>query len=112
MSNATGLAAGNTITSDDGEKTFVFESFITPTQTTIFVKDFLLRGVTTESTTGTFTVGETVTKGTGGDTTTAVIYSVQGAVLRFGPSTINGSGAEFADGDSITGSGGMLLRGR
>ena len=106
MSNATGLAAGNTITSDDGEKTFVFESFITPTQTTIFVKDFLLRGVTTESTTGTFTVGETVTKGTGSDTTTAVIYSVQGAVLRFGPSTINGSGAEFADGDNITGSGG------
>ena len=106
MSLATGLTAGNVIASDDSEKTFQFESFVTPAYTEYFVKDILLRGVTTESVTGTFTVGETITKGTGGDTTTAVVYNVTGTVLSLGPSTINGSGAEFADGDSITASGG------
>ena len=106
MSDATGLVAGNEITSDDSEKSFFFESFIVPDYTEYFVKDVLLRNVTTESVTGTFTVGETITKGTGGDTTTAVIYNVTGTILSLGPSTINGSGAEFADGDSITASGG------
>lgn len=106
MSDATGLVAGNEITSDDSEKSFFFESFIVPDYTEYFVKDILLRGVTTESVTGTFTVGETITKGTGSDTTTAVVYNVTGTILSLGPSTINGSGAEFADGDSITASGG------
>ena len=106
MSDATGLVAGNEITSDDSEKSFFFESFIVPDYTEYFVKDVLLRNVTTESVTGTFTVGETITKGTGSDTTTAVVYNVTGTILSLGPSTINGSGAEFADGDSITASGG------
>ena len=106
MSAATGLVAGNVIASDDNEKSFFFESFVVPSYTEIFVKDFLLRGVTTEAVTGTFTVGETVTKGTGGDTTTAVIYNVDLTVISLGPSTINGSGTEFGDGDSITASGG------
>ena len=106
MSDATGLVAGNEIASDDQEKFFTFESFVVPDYTEIFVKDFLLRNVTTESVTGTFTVGETITKGTGGDTTTAVIYNVDATILSLGPSTINGSGTEFADGDSITASGG------
>ena len=106
MSDATGLVSGNEIASDDQEKFFTFESFVVPDYTEIFVKDFLLRNVTTESVTGTFTVGETITKGTGGDTTTAVIYNVDTTILSLGPSTINGSGTEFADGDSITASGG------
>lgn len=106
MSTATGLVPGNVIVSDDNEKSFAFESFVVPSYTEIFVKDFLLRGVTVESITGTFTVGETITKGTGGDTTTAVVYNVDATVLSLGPSTINGSGAEFTDGDSITASGG------
>ena len=106
LSDANTLTQGNTIVSDDGEKSFVFESFVTPATTTIFVKDFLLRAITTESVTGTFTVGETITKGTGGDTTTAVVYDVNATIVRIGPSTINGSGAEFADGDNLTSSGG------
>ena len=106
MSAATGLVAGNVVTSDDSEKGFTFESFVVPEYTEYFVKDILLRGVTTESVTGTFTVGETITKGTGSDTTTAVVYNVTGTVISLGPSTINGSGAEFADGDAITASGG------
>ena len=106
MSDATGLVSGNEIASDDQEKFFTFESFVVPDYTEIFVKDFLIRGVTTESVTGTFTVGETITKGTGSDTTTAVIYNVDTTILSLGPSTINGSGTEFADGDSITASGG------
>tara|TARA_B100000902_G_scaffold394562_1_gene451147 strand:- start:49 stop:1494 length:1446 start_codon:yes stop_codon:yes gene_type:complete len=106
LSDANTLTQGNTIVSDDGEKSFVFESFVTPTVTTVFVKDFLLRATTLESITGTFTVGETITKGTGGDTTTAVVYDVDATIIRIGPSTINGSGAEFTDGDNITSSGG------
>jgi len=106
LSSTTGLTPGNIINSDDNEKSVVFESFATPDVTNIFVKDFLLRAVALESVTGTFTVGETITKGTGGDTTTAVVYSVDATIIRIGPSTINGSGAEFADGDNITSSGG------
>ena len=49
-------------------------------------------------------------KGTGGNATTAVVYGViagQGSVsIYIGPSTINGSGTEFADGDSFNSTGG------
>ena len=59
---------------------------------------------------GTFAVGDTLTKGTGGDTTTATVFAVTDNVnlmfVHVGPSTINGSGSEFADGDSVSGTGG------
>tara|TARA_B100000902_G_C27271529_1_gene896521 strand:- start:49 stop:1491 length:1443 start_codon:yes stop_codon:yes gene_type:complete len=105
MSSATGLTGGATITSDDSEKTMLFESFTVPDVTTWYVKVASIRQVTLESVTGTFAVGSTATKGTGGDTTTATVFGVVGTIIYIGPSTINGSGAEFADGDSVTAGG-------
>ena len=67
--------------------------------------------ITLESTSGTFVVGDTLTKGSGGDTTTATVFAVEtteggNVIVYVGPSTINGSGSEFADGDSVTATGG------
>lgn len=99
---------GQLITSSDGEKTLRFESVYIPELTTIFVKEVEIRDISTESFSGTFAVGDTLTKGTGGDTTTAVVFSVtsDGEFMGIGPSTINGSGTEFAEGDVITSSSG------
>ena len=98
-------------TSTDGESTFKFEDFYTPELTTIYVKEVAIRTVTFEETSNSFVVGDTITKGTGGNTTTAVVYSVpaaqEGAVtIYIGPSTLNGTGTEFAAGDTINGTGG------
>tara|TARA_B100000427_G_C15520064_1_gene599905 strand:- start:79 stop:1560 length:1482 start_codon:yes stop_codon:yes gene_type:complete len=104
------LFAGTKLTSTDGEKSFNFESFYVPPTTEIDVKSVAIRQVAVESVTGTFAVGETITKGTGGNTTTTILYGAligQGGVtLYVGPSTLNGSGSEFADGDSVTSTGG------
>ena len=100
--SAQGFSGGLQITSTDNESKFKFESVIIPAYVELFVKTFAIRQVTTESVTGTFSVGNTITKGSGSDTTTAVIYGIQGTILHIGPSTINGSGAEFAAGDSIS----------
>ena len=99
---AQGFSGGLQITSVDNESKFKFESVIIPDYVELFVKTFAIRQVTTESVTGTFSVGNTITKGSGSDTTTAVIYGINGTILHVGPSTINGSGAEFTDGDSIS----------
>ena len=106
-----GLTQGTTITSADSEKTAVFESFYTPAFTEITVKEVAIRLVTLESTSGTFVVGDTLTKGSGGDTTTATVFAVEtteggNVIVNVGPSTINGSGSEFAAGDSVTATGG------
>lgn len=114
MTSSSGFSANQLITTDDGEKSFRFESFRVPAVTTYHVKVVTLRPITVESVSGTFTVGSTLSTGTSPDDTTAVIYGVQdlstSAVLYVGPSTINGSGAEFADGDSvsITGASGTI----
>ncbi|MAG49278.1 hypothetical protein CMO86_06350 [Candidatus Woesearchaeota archaeon] len=100
------LNPGDLITTTDQEKTFKFESFYTPATTTVFVKAISIREVPVESVTGTFVVGNTISKGSGSDTTTAVVYGVNGTTLYIGPSTINGSGSEFAAGNSIGVSGG------
>jgi len=105
MSSTTGLVPGNIISSDDAEKSMVFESFDVPDVTTWYLKVASIRQVTLESVTGTFAVGSTATKGSGGDTTTATVFGVVGTIIYIGPSTINGSGAEFADGDSVTAGG-------
>ena len=101
-----GLTQGTTLTSSDGEKTAVFESYFTPAFTEITVKDVAIRLVTIESVSGTFAVGDTLTKGSGGDTTTATVFAVtdseSNVIVHVGPSTINGSGSEFADGDSVS----------
>lgn len=105
-----GLTPGSGITSADGEKTAKFESFYIPTFTEIDVKDISIRSITVESVSGTFAVGDTLTKGTSPDNTDALIYAVtggeSGTILHIGPSTINGGGTEFTDGDSVSTAGG------
>lgn len=99
--------AGTQFTSSDGEKKLKFESFYIPALTTIFVKEVGIRDISLESVSGTFNAGDTVTKGTGGDTTTAVLFTDESSgFVSFGPSTINGSGTEFAEGDTVTSSSG------
>ena len=105
-----GLASGTLLTSSDAESTARFESFYLPAFTEIDVRVRAIRAITLESVSGTFSVGETVVKGSGGNTATATIYAVsQGSgstIVYVGPSTLAGSGSEFADGDSLTASGG------
>jgi len=99
--------AGTQFTSSDGEKKLKFESFYIPALTTIFVKEIEIRDFALESVTGTFNAGDTITKGTGGDTTTAVLFSDEsGGFISIGPSTVNGSGTVFAEGDTVTSSSG------
>ena len=105
-----GLNVNQLLTSADGEKTAVFESFYIPPFTSIVVKNVAIRSIAVESVTGTFAVGNTISKGSGGNTSVATIFAVAsgsgGSTLYIGPSTLNGSGTEFTDGDSITASGG------
>ena len=100
------LNPGDMITTTDQEKTFKFESFFVPDFTEIFVKVFAIRAVPVEAVAGTFAAGNTISKGSGSDTTTALVYGVDGTTLHIGASTINGSGSEFAAGDSIGVTGG------
>ena len=101
-----GFNGGLQLTTDDLEKTFRFESFYVPAATSVYVKDVAIRSVAFESSTGTFVVGETLSTGAAPNDTTALIYAVTDGVLYIGPSTINGGGAEFGDGDSVTSTGG------
>ncbi len=93
-----GLTEGTSLTSTSGE------AF-----TEIVVKVRAIRALTLESTSGTFAVGETFSTGTAPNNTTATIYAAtEGSgtyTVYIGPSTINGSGAEFAAGDSVSSSG-------
>ena len=102
ISSNAGFQPGQQFTSTDGEKKFRFESFYIPTFTSVFVKDVAVRPITVESLSGTPAVGDTLTKGTGGNTTTATVYFYKNNIIYVGPSTINGSGSEFAAGDSVT----------
>ena len=105
-----GFTGGLSLTTDDGEKSFNFESYFVPEFTTIFVKEIGIRQITVESVTGSFVVGDTVTTGASPNDTTATLFAVntEGAlpVLYLGPSTINGTGAEFAEGDVLSTAGG------
>ena len=56
------FTGGQSITSSDGEKTLKFESLLTPAYTEVFVKSISIRAITVESLTGSFAVGETLTK--------------------------------------------------
>ena len=78
-----GLASGTLLTSSDAESTARFESFYLPAFTEIDVRVRAIRAITLESVSGTFSVGETVVKGSGGNTATATIYAVsQGSVYN------------------------------
>lgn len=103
---AGGFQGGLAIDSDDLEKSLIFESFYIPEYTSVFVKSVDIRQITVESVTGQFAIGETLSTGTSPNDTTAVIYDVVGSVLYIGPSTINGSGVEFAEGDTVSSTGG------
>ena len=104
-----GLNAGTLLTSTSGEETFKFVSFYLPAFTEVVVKVKAIRALTLESTSGTFAVGETFSTGTAPNATTATIFAAaEGSgtyTVYIGPSTINGSGAEFAAGDSVSSSG-------
>ena len=104
-----GLNAGTLLTSTSGEETFKFESFYLPAFTEVVVKVKAIRALTLESTSGTFAVGETFSTGTAPNATTATIFAAaEGSgtyTVYIGPSTINGSGAEVAAGDSVSSSG-------
>ena len=104
-----GLNSGTLLTSTSGEETFKFESFYLPAFTEVVVKVKAIRALTLESTSGTFAVGETFSTGTAPNATTATIFAAaEGSgsyTVYIGPSTINGSGAEFAAGDSVSSSG-------
>ena len=97
---------GATFTSSSGESTMKFESFFIPPTTDVYIKSVSIRDLSLEGVTGDFSLGDTITKGTGGDTTTAVIYAANGEFISIGPSTINGAGTEFTDGDDISSSSG------
>lgn len=103
---AAGFQGKQLISTEDGEKSFKFETFYKPQFTEIFVKSISIRAITLESVTGDFEVGDTISKGTSPDDTTAVVYEVnQGSgstILYIGPSTLNGAGTEFVASDGIT----------
>jgi hypothetical protein len=110
ITSAAGFQGGQLITTDSGEKSFRFETFYKPEYTEIFVKEEAIRAITVESVTGDFAVGDTITKGAGGDTSTATLFALNlgsgSTILYIGPSTLNGSGTEFTAGDSVSTAGG------
>ena len=91
------LSASNT-----SEKA-IFNRYVIPALTSIFVKSISIRTFTLTNHTGAMSVGDTITKGAGGDTTTCLVYEVyasgENMIVHVGPETINGSGTTFADGD-------------
>ncbi|WLW36868.1 tail fiber protein [Synechococcus phage S-8S29] len=99
---STTFPSGQQVTSGDGEKKLKIESHITPLQTEIFLKKVGTRAITLESITGTFDVGDTISKGASPDIASALIYGVNGNVIYIGTTTLTGSATEFAAGDGIT----------
>ena len=81
----------------------IFNRYVIPSLTSIFVKSISIRTFTLTNTTGAMSVGDTITKGAGGDTTTCLVYEVyqsgENMIVHVGPETINGNGTTFADGD-------------
>ena len=65
-----GLAAGTLLTSTDGESTANFESFVVPEYVEVDVRDRAIRTIAVESVSGTFVVGDVITKGTSPNTST------------------------------------------
>ena len=99
----TGASAGALIQDPVGTNKAYFNRYIVPALTTIFVKTISVRTFTVGNHTGAFSVGDTITKGAGGDTTTCLVYEVytsgENKIVHVGPETVNGNGTSFADGD-------------
>lgn len=86
----------------------VFNRYIVPDFTSIFVKNISIRSFSCNQVSGAISVGDTLTKGTGGDTTTCLVYEISvdpgnadNRIIQVGPETVNGSGSTFADGDIV-----------
>lgn len=95
------FTAGQLITSDDGEKSFRWESYYVPPTTDFYVKKTTLTTFTLENQTGEYSIGETVDNGSG---VSAVIFDIipgsfGGSTLFLGPRT----GGTLAEGDTLTG---------
>lgn len=101
-----GATPGSQLLAVDATSTAKFNRYVIPATTTIFVKDVLLKRITLGSVSGVIGLGDTLTKGAGSDTTTALIFetfiSGSDTVAVVGPETVNGSGTAFADGDILT----------
>lgn len=99
-----GAAAGSQILSaTNTSESAIFNRYVIPALTSIFVKNISIRTFTLTNHTGAMSVGDTITKGAGGDTTTCLVYEVyqsgENMIVHVGPETVNGSGTTFADGD-------------
>ena len=110
FTTSTPISPGDTITSTDAEKKAKFHGFYIPEFTTINVKTEDLTIITTEGQSGDFNLGDTITKGSSPNTTTAVLYdtytSGSNRILIVGPRTLNGTGTEFAAADALASSSG------
>lgn len=106
MTSNTDISVGQLINTTDLEKSFKFESFYAPTLTTKFVKAISVREIPLESVTGTFVIGDTLTKGTSPNTATATVFGIDEDTIIIGATTLAGTGTEFVAGDSVTGTGG------
>ncbi len=110
FTTSTPISPGDTITSADAEKKAKFHGLYIPEFTTVNVKAIDLTIITTESQSGDFNLGDTITKGSAPNTTTAVLYDtyVSGSnrILIVGPRTLNGTGTEFAAADALASSSG------
>lgn len=104
------LEAGEVITSFDSEKSAIFESYVVPDLTTIYVKEETLHRLTLTGVSGTIEVGETITAGASPDTATATVFDVYTisnlTYVWIGPETLAGAGTNIAAGDPVTFSGG------
>ena len=99
-----GATAGAQILSaTNTSESAIFNRYVIPSLTSIFVKSISIRTFTLTNTTGAMSVGDTITKGAGGDTTTCLVYEVyqsgENMIVHVGPETVNGNGTTFADGD-------------
>ena len=93
---------GQLITMNDGETTFKWESYYVPPTTDFYVKKESVITLSMENQTSDFTIGETVTGGTGNGT--AVVVDViagsgGGSTLYIGAIT----GTTFVEGETLTG---------
>ena len=93
---------GQLVTMNDGETTFKWESYYIPPTTDFYVKKESVITLSMENQTSDFTIGETVTGGTGGGTATVVDViagSGGGSTLYIGTIT----GTTFVEGETLTG---------
>ena len=101
-----GATPGSLLLSADGVSSAKFNKYIIPATTTVFVKDVNVKRLTFASSSGTIAVGDTLTKGTGSDTTTALVFEVftdgGNTIVVIGPETVAQNSSNFADGDILS----------